>query len=150
MSLKLNSVSGGSVTLQEPVTASDFTITLPATTGTMALTSDGVTSLNGQTGAITNTGYGAIGSYVIAAENTYTASLERLPDATVAGSSLVRSNNTSTGGMQGINMQNFSGSYVENSAVTSLGLSGTWRRMTRSRNGDNGTSSAGNLYVRIS
>jgi hypothetical protein len=52
MSLKLNSVSGGSVTLQEPVTASDFTITLPATTGTMALTTDGVTSLNGLTGAL--------------------------------------------------------------------------------------------------
>jgi hypothetical protein len=35
MSLKLNSSGGGSVTLQEPVTASNVTLTLPATTGTV-------------------------------------------------------------------------------------------------------------------
>jgi hypothetical protein len=34
MSLKLNSSGGGSVTIQEPTTASDFTLTLPAATGT--------------------------------------------------------------------------------------------------------------------
>jgi hypothetical protein len=37
MSLKLNSSGGGSVTLQEPSTASNVTLTLPATTGTVAL-----------------------------------------------------------------------------------------------------------------
>ena len=37
MSLKLNSSGGGSVTLQEPVTASTLTLTLPATSGTMVL-----------------------------------------------------------------------------------------------------------------
>jgi hypothetical protein len=40
MSLVLQSSGGGSVTIQEPATASNFTQTLPATTGTMALTSD--------------------------------------------------------------------------------------------------------------
>jgi len=35
MSLKLNSSGGGSVTLQEPSTASNVTLTLPATTGTV-------------------------------------------------------------------------------------------------------------------
>lgn len=40
MSLVLQSSGGGSVTIQEPTTASNFTQTLPATTGTMALTSD--------------------------------------------------------------------------------------------------------------
>ena len=44
MSLKLNSSGGGSVTLQEPVTASDLTVNLPATLGntgnSMAVTSD--------------------------------------------------------------------------------------------------------------
>ena len=35
MSLKLNSSGGGSVTIQEPTTASDFTLTLPAATGTI-------------------------------------------------------------------------------------------------------------------
>ena len=40
MSLKLNTASGGSITLQEADTASNLTITVPATTGTMALTSN--------------------------------------------------------------------------------------------------------------
>jgi hypothetical protein len=44
MSLKLNSSGGGSVTLQEPVTASDLTVNLPATLGntgnSMQVTSD--------------------------------------------------------------------------------------------------------------
>ena len=35
MSLKLNSVGGGSVTLQEPSTASNFTLDLPAASGTL-------------------------------------------------------------------------------------------------------------------
>ena len=37
MSIKLNSSGGGSVTLQEPTTASNLTVTLPTTTGTLAL-----------------------------------------------------------------------------------------------------------------
>jgi hypothetical protein len=40
MSLKLNSSGGGSVTIQEPTTASNFTLTLPAATGTV-LTNSG-------------------------------------------------------------------------------------------------------------
>jgi hypothetical protein len=39
MSVILQSSGGGQITLQEPTTASNFTISLPATTGTMALTS---------------------------------------------------------------------------------------------------------------
>jgi hypothetical protein len=37
MSLKLNTASGGSITLQEADTASNLTITVPAVTGTMAI-----------------------------------------------------------------------------------------------------------------
>ena len=37
MSLKLNSSGGGSVTLQEPTTASNFTLNVPARTGTALL-----------------------------------------------------------------------------------------------------------------
>jgi hypothetical protein len=37
MSLVLQSSGGGSVTLEEPVTASNFTITVPASTATMAI-----------------------------------------------------------------------------------------------------------------
>ena len=40
MSLKLNSSGGGSVTLQEPVTASNLTVNLPAANGTV-VTADG-------------------------------------------------------------------------------------------------------------
>jgi hypothetical protein len=39
MSIVLQSSGGGSVTIAEPATASNFTQTLPATTGTIALTS---------------------------------------------------------------------------------------------------------------
>ena len=50
MSLKLNSSGGGSVTLQEPVTASTLTLTLPAFSGTAAtlasVTNNGVLFVN--------------------------------------------------------------------------------------------------------
>lgn len=117
---------------------------------TWATVSGGVTSLNGQTGAITNTDYGSIGSYIIAAENTYTASLERLPDVTVAGSTLVRATNVAnTTGSQGINGVNGSPSVASTNA-TSLSFSGTWRRLTRSMNITSGVGSGLNLYVRVS
>jgi len=45
MSLKLNSSGGGSVTIQEPTTASDFTLTLPAATGTVLTTATAGTVL---------------------------------------------------------------------------------------------------------
>jgi hypothetical protein len=37
MSIKLNSVGGGSVTIQEPNTASDFTLSVPSRTGNVAM-----------------------------------------------------------------------------------------------------------------
>ena len=52
MSLVLQSSGGGSVTLEEPVTASNFTITVPAVTGTMAtLTTPSFVSTIGVGGA---------------------------------------------------------------------------------------------------
>jgi hypothetical protein len=45
MSLVLQSSGGGSVTLQEPVTASNLTITVPAVTGTMLTTASAGTVL---------------------------------------------------------------------------------------------------------
>lgn len=47
MSLKLNSSGGGSVTIQEPTTASDFTLTLPAATGTVLTTVTAGVPVNG-------------------------------------------------------------------------------------------------------
>lgn len=52
MSIKLNSVGGGSVTIQEPNTASDFTLSVPSRTGTTVL-QDGSNNL------LMNSGYGS-------------------------------------------------------------------------------------------
>ena len=127
-------------------------LTSNGTTWVSSAPSGGVTSLNGQTGAITNTDYGAIGSYVVAGESDFTANQERLPDTTVAGSVLIRSNassnDTNFATMNGAKTAGFS--RVLSSAYTSLSLSGTWRRMTRSYNSNDGSGSALNLYVRIS
>jgi hypothetical protein len=61
MSLKLNSSGGGSVTIQEPTTASDFTLTLPAATGTVQVSG---AAISGTTGSFSgdlsfNSGYGS-------------------------------------------------------------------------------------------
>jgi len=45
MSVKLNSSGGGSVTLQEPTTASNFTLTLPAQTANVITDSSGVLNI---------------------------------------------------------------------------------------------------------
>ena len=113
-----------------------------------ALPAGGVTSLNGQTGAITNTDYGAIGSYVIAGQDDFTASQERLPDVTVAGSTLIRSNQTTGTIAFGINSTN--GTNISSANYVSLSLSGTWRRLTRGMNANSGSGTSINLYVRIS
>jgi hypothetical protein len=47
MSLKLNTASGGSITLQEADTASNLTLTVPATAGTILTTNSNLTGLTG-------------------------------------------------------------------------------------------------------
>lgn len=104
----------------------------------------GVTSLNGQTGAITDTTYGAIGSYCIAAGSTNTIVAA---GATIAGSSLVHKNNT-TNTAQAIWDGQDSASTVSN-----MSLSGTYRAMNRVGNYGNvfgGTGYLPTLWVRIS
>ena len=61
MSLKLNSSGGGSVTLQEPSTASNLTLTLPDATGTVQVSGN---PISGTTGSFSgnlsfNSGYGS-------------------------------------------------------------------------------------------
>lgn len=53
MPLKLNSTSGGSVTLQEPTTASNRTLTLPDATATLVADYSAITSVVSVTGAVT-------------------------------------------------------------------------------------------------
>jgi hypothetical protein len=124
---------------------------------TVSATSGGVTSLNGQSGAIVETNYGAIGSYVIAAENNGSANLISVDfpvNGTCAGSTLSRFTWTS-GQNESIQMNlGASNSYTFMwlmSGMTNLGLTGTWRRMTRSiQDIYNGPAGGINLYVRIS
>jgi hypothetical protein len=93
--------------------------------------------------------YGAIGSYVIAGITDGLALSEKLPNVTVAGSSLSRSNNTASNFAASINLQPNTTAIVT-ATSQSLGLTGTWRRMTRSRSNDTGANVGVDLYVRIS
>jgi hypothetical protein len=104
----------------------------------------GVTSLNGQTGAITNTGLYAIGSYITGRPINNSA---YAVDSTIAGSSLYAVSLPLT-----TNGTNF---YIAYSAATvapannyTLINTGTWRCMSPC--GTNGTQAASGLWVRIS
>ena len=119
------------------------------TNASVTVNSKGIIT-SASSGSGVSTDYGAIGTYVLAAENTYTNGLERLPDVTVAGSTLVRSTATSAGNAPAASNSSYIyAGNVDSGTSTSLGLSGTWRRMTRSTNSQIG-GSAINLYVRIS
>jgi hypothetical protein len=111
---------------------------------TVAAAGGGVTSLNGQTGAITNTDYNSIGSYVIAYDTTfqiYNSSAKILPNTTIAGSNLSRTLSEGSSDLYNID-----------SNLTSNGLSGTWRRMSGLSGGAFGQSPqrSNALFVRIS
>ena len=101
-------------------------ITFPdATTQTTASTG-GVTSLNGQTGAITDTTFGNIGSYVPAFVYSNSSTYYGF-GSTIAGSSLNSFNTNSS--TQGVSV--FA---ITQNTVINLGLSGTWRNMGNSKN----------------
>jgi hypothetical protein len=63
MSLVLQSSGGGSVTLEEPVTASNYTITVPAATGTMLTTAS--------TGTVLQVVQGTYSTQVSSSSSTY-------------------------------------------------------------------------------
>lgn len=92
-------------------------LTSNGTTWTSSAPSGGVTSLNGQTGAITNTDFNSIGSYTVG-QWTSSGGSQSNAGSTVAGSAINRQNT---------NQAPFS-SYVS-AGTTSAGLSGTWRFM---------------------
>jgi hypothetical protein len=103
----------------------------------------GVSSLNGQTGAIVDTNYGAIGGYVIGNVTTNTEQGMNI-NSTYSGSSIVSS--TSGGNNVGIGS-------IRADKVGGLGLSGTWRSLNFVRNGQpskSGTAIWMGLLVRIS
>ena len=134
-----------------PITVGTSSITFnDATVQTTAgLTSaNAVTSLNGQTGAITNTSLYAIGSYVNGRTNE--TSTEQAPDSTLAGSSLfstsasiIRRNAEGLG-----DVWNFAGAGGDYNTTVAQVNTGTWRCMSRA--GTFGGTGYAGLWVRIS
>jgi len=123
-------VANGGTGTTTPSLVGGTNITISGTWPNQTVTAagGGVTSLNGQTGAITNTGSNAIGSYV--------ASISRFGGlgifSTVAGSSLLYYNEPSD-------------------SSVSMGLSGTWRYMGNTlASGGSNNPNVPSLYVRIS
>jgi hypothetical protein len=157
--------TSGTVTLDAPAVAGSTVLTLPATSGTFltttggvapgtsgnVLTSDGtawtsaalpaggVTSLNGQTGAITNTSLYAIGSYISGRPQNLTA---YAVDSTIAGSSLYA---TPPGG--GYNGANWTFGTTTITPGVVLVNTGTWRCVSPAYAV---ASSYNGLWVRIS
>jgi hypothetical protein len=126
-------------------------LTSNGTTWTSAAPSGGVTSLNGQTGAITNTTFGNIGSYYIGWGADATA---YSTGSTIAGSSLLYLSSNSYGAMSHIastaNNSTSTFTVQNNVAKTNAGLSGTWRCMTFGGLAPASTFSQNHLWVRIS
>lgn len=125
------------------------------TTWVSTAPSGGVTSLNGQTGAITNTDFGAIGSYITAIRPiTPSEGYQSLAvNSTIAGSSLRYSYDQNiygqiAGAFMGGTRQSGGSSYN----LGGTAPSGTWRCMSRTLEvGDSGTPSwYPGLFVRIS
>jgi len=111
-------------------------LTSNGTTWTSSAPSGGVTSLNGQTGAITNTSFESIGSYVFAFNPTADVSVTVNYNTTYSGGSLRIFNTLNNGNLGG-----------------SQTLSGTWRCLgTTPYGAGNGSSSFYNasLFVRVS
>jgi hypothetical protein len=119
------------------------------TSASTSAISGGVSSLNGQTGAITDTTFGAIGSYVVAGNKTNVdlGEIVFTQGNTYAGSILIFSNTSSIvgGGCGDI--------AINSSSYYSSPLSGTWRCMASIRTAQNenvGYRQTTTLYVRVS
>jgi hypothetical protein len=90
MSLKLNAYGGGSVTLQEPTTASNYTLNLPAATGTVVYQdSSGSSVISSGTQGLVDIGSTSVGAARIFSDNSgsYFGSYNNLP-------MILRTNNT--------------------------------------------------------
>lgn len=120
-------------------------------------TSGGVTSLNGQTGAITNTNFDSIGSYA-AAVRAYSAPSEAgwnssTIGGTIAGSSLRYNYSVNSASGYG---QDIGSMYMRSNNPAYGGggtaLTGTWRCVSRATEGKNVSTSywAAGLWVRVS
>jgi hypothetical protein len=126
-----------------PISMNNTTLTFnDGTTQTTAAVAGGVTSLNGQTGAITNTNLYAIGSYVCGRTQNGTT---HAVNSTIAGSSLYSAAlGTFWNGTNAWDNYIYGGSFA-----ASLVNTGTWR-CTSAAHGSGGTAGSNGLWVRIS
>ena len=133
-----NGTSALSSNMVAPGTSGNVLTSNGTTWTSTAPSGGGVTSLNGQTGAITETSYGSIGSYVIMGYNGLDLNTNSsvAVGTTIAGSTLVYQNGGSgqpvalSGAINGYGPICFPSAFGN---TTSAGLSGTWRIMTYSK-----------------
>jgi hypothetical protein len=108
----------------------------------------GVTSLNGQTGAITNTDFNAIGSYAGGVPFTGIPNQVFSAGSTISGTTIqIRSDANTSGTSPFFSLSSGTANR------TSYGKTGTWRAMSESRHGSQQKDSynmSPNLWVRIS
>jgi hypothetical protein len=111
--------------------------------------SGGVTSLNGETGAITNTSLYAIGSYVTGRPQNSTL---YAANSTIAGSSLYQATPAALYQVTGASWIGIPDQLVTNSLTftPSLVNTGTWRCMSSTSAGTNAAGAFSGLWVRIS
>jgi len=134
-------------TASQIVSAIGTTAVTNATNASYATTAGngGVSSVNGQTGAVLTTTYGAVGSLVMAGTTNQGGAGTTLSEgATVAGSTLVRYNPNLApdqpvvssysgvlGGLASFNAPWYARTFNEYAGASeNLGLTGTWRLMT--------------------
>jgi hypothetical protein len=151
-----NGTSG--VTTVAPSTSGNVLVSNGTTWVSQAPSGGGVTSLNGQTGAITNTDFQAIGSYAVLM-NVVNSSLSL--GSTIAGSSL-RYNAVNSASVTSQAPARFVGrtNTVDNATYNGGGTacSGTWRKMCNSttyaqygyKSGSTARDWTYALYIRIS
>lgn len=145
MSLKLNSSGGGSVTLQEPSTASNRTLNLPDADGTIALTSQIPSAPTTQQvlDATAGASVGAVGTYAWLGD---ASTVQTVPGGTRAGSNLWYAGLSADSSWS----NQLPGGLTAQGGSFGGQPSGTWRAMGLSQPRDNNTRWPTTIWLRIS